>query len=1472
MKKRIFSVFLAVGLLPVLTLPALAGLTPISIGESSLYFKEDDDGAMKYSTDNTNWIEYGSRFIITGSSTSDGTNEPDVTNTVVVLSGEHNIILSDCSIGAATPTGSANSYALSPFDIQGTARVNLTLDGNNKLYSANYEKAGLHVASGAALEIFGEGSLEAYCRKQTGFGAGIGGNSIYGTGESNGSITISGGTVSAYSFYGAGIGSGRNQASFGPITISGGTVYALTENSSQGIGRGGYVTGAGNGTVTITGGSVNALCKPQFSTPTTSIASPVNGSGAAVELYTLTLPAGNENTSVTSLTTTPALTGYTYGTTDMQTDADGKLYVYLPSGKTAVSVTTANGTYTGTIASNAAPLTLAPPSYTATVTVQKDNSDWRSDTPTIQLSTSSSALENAVAGSFSSSTCVYTFSGLADGTTYYVWDATTDTYTGQSVDKTGTSATLYYYTLTLNPDAGVSSTTGGVYLPGKSVAINAVLRPGYAWSKWVDLASSATYSTVQSGNITMPASVITLMGTSTVIAYDISYELNGGTVSGTNPASYTIETADFTLNTPTRAGHSFVGWSGTALTGNTNQTVTIPTDSTGDKSYTANWKANAPSGITFSFDGDNAGKLMGTTALMEYSLNGGASYTDCTTDTDLTGSLSSITAVNDIRVWVKETTTSAAGDVLTIDITQATAPALSPTQPSTIGGSGSIPMTPEHEYSANNGGTWTSASGTMTLASGTYLVRVKATGTVLASAAQSVTLTAYTGNPATTPSASFSFDGADAGMLTGTTTQMQYSLDGGTIWINCADPSTDLSGVIDSITVGNGIKVKDMGNGSTTSESAVQSIDITQTATPALSPSQPSIIGGSGSIPMTPEHEYSANNGGTWTSASGTMTLASGTYVIRVKATGTVLASAAQSVTLTAYTGIAEATPSAGVDYAAEQLTGLTANGSYAINGADITADDTGNISIANAWFDTAISLVKKGDGTTTNDSAAQSISLTARPAAPSCTVTQPSASSATGTISGVTADMECSTDGGVIWTDGTGNDMSGLAPGTVLIRVKAISSSAPAGMSQSITITAYSAPSHPGSGGGSSAAPVTSTTTSAPVIVGGKTENIGTEKKSGGTTTVTVDQSKLGTNIGGAASGSSVVVPVSGNSSATASLVVKNIEDMAAKSMTLTVQTGNVAYNLNTSAIDTGALTEAFPGADMSKVPFEVTITNSSVRVQGETLVLSPVEFTVTASYNGKTVSVDAFSAYVNRVIEVTAEQAEKITTAVVVNTDGSVRHVPTNVVEKDGRYYAIINSCTNSTYALIQNEVTFADAAGKWFETAANEMGSRKIIAGRSADIFDGGASITRAEFVVILVRALGLPANGTSGFSDVPAGAWYSGAAATAAQYGIVSGKSGNRFDPNAAITRQEAMVMLQRAAVLAGFAGTSGDLDGFADADSVGSWARDAAEWNVGSGLIQSADGKLNPTASITRAQSAVVILRLLQNAELVDVRS
>ena len=171
---------------------------------------------------------------------------------------------------------------------------------------------------------------------------------------------------------------------------------------------------------------------------------------------------------------------------------------------------------------------------------------------------------------------------------------------------------------------------------------------------------------------------------------------------------------------------------------------------------------------------------------------------------------------------------------------------------------------------------------------------------------------------------------------------------------------------------------------------------------------------------------------------------------VQVKITAVDNAGNRESLTLTVRIKGKEQKPDAKPDYLAEKLTGLMPNADYLLGTADGTeisrkADAEGNIRIDDGWFGTEISIIKKGDGTNTEDSDAQNLALAARPAAPNLGKSDETIKGKKdGTITGLTAAMEISTDGGRTWTKAAGN-LSGVAAGTYHARVAA-SQTAPYG------------------------------------------------------------------------------------------------------------------------------------------------------------------------------------------------------------------------------------------------------------------------------------------------------------------------------------------------------------------------------------------------------------------------------------------
>jgi hypothetical protein len=175
------------------------------------------------------------------------------------------------------------------------------------------------------------------------------------------------------------------------------------------------------------------------------------------------------------------------------------------------------------------------------------------------------------------------------------------------------------------------------------------------------------------------------------------------------------------------------------------------------------------------------------------------------------------------------------------------------------------------------------------------------------------------------------------------------------------------------------------------------------------------------------------------------------------------------------------------------------------------------------------------------------------------------------------------------------------------------------------------------------------------------------------------------------------------------------------------------------------------------------------------------------------------------------------------------------------------------------------FSDvSATYWGYVAISSLGSQGIVSGYPDGTFKPDATITRAEFATMQVKALGLNTSGTTGtFTDVTAGSWYNGSVNAAVAAGLVSGMGNSLFAPNAPITREQMAAMVARALGDNAPTTNGAELNAFSDRSAVSSWAVSGMDKAVKSGIVSGMTADtLAPMANSTRAQAAMMIYKML----------
>lgn len=305
--------------------------------------------------------------------------------------------------------------------------------------------------------------------------------------------------------------------------------------------------------------------------------------------------------------------------------------------------------------------------------------------------------------------------------------------------------------------------------------------------------------------------------------------------------------------------------------------------------------------------------------------------------------------------------------------------------------------------------------------------------------------------------------------------------------------------------------------------------------------------------------------------------------------------------------------------------------------------------------------------------------------------------------------------------------------------------------------------------------------------------------------------------------------------------------------------------------AVDELGLTLRVPAgfaAEGAKVTISVTKADEAAAAQAmvaakKQLGTSLAQLKLTQAADAFVVSAEGagFAESVKAVLAVKEGVDKNLVQVFRVNADGTLTPVRTKPTDVG----VVFNIVEPGTYVAIEVDKQFLDTANHWSNTELKFAAAHLLVEGYPDGNFRPEGTVTRAEFVAMLVRAMGLEVKGgATHFVDVPATQWYAGYVKAAVDAGLVKGVDALHFNPNGNITREQMMALLGRAVTKAGVA-KAGTLGQFIDANALSDWAVADTQAAVGAGLVkgmpQEGGLALNPAKTATRAEAAAILARL-----------
>ncbi|OCS90518.1 S-layer homology domain-containing protein [Caryophanon latum] len=170
------------------------------------------------------------------------------------------------------------------------------------------------------------------------------------------------------------------------------------------------------------------------------------------------------------------------------------------------------------------------------------------------------------------------------------------------------------------------------------------------------------------------------------------------------------------------------------------------------------------------------------------------------------------------------------------------------------------------------------------------------------------------------------------------------------------------------------------------------------------------------------------------------------------------------------------------------------------------------------------------------------------------------------------------------------------------------------------------------------------------------------------------------------------------------------------------------------------------------------------------------------------------------------------------------------------------------------------FTDVSGEYVPYV-QALYTAGITTGTTATTFAPQANMTRAQFAVMIARALELSTKSEAMFTDIQ-GKWYAQDVQALAEVGIVTGKTATTFEPGATLTRQQAAVMLYRVLTYSGYKSTA-TTPTFNDTAKISDYAKPAFATLQQIGILTGDGNEAKPAQQLTRGQMAKLLYLTLQ---------